>query len=282
MFSKEITIHKLLRVLIILVVFIYVAANSTLVVAAAVLNVVEHEANEDILAVLPESIPEITLITTPILFSEFDYVVTYDITSNNDLSMVINSALLQLNDAISSGAYTAAACESMTQEALRLKDIVTKLELNIVKIASWETEYYYAAKTWEYFISRGYNEAVISAIIGNMMVETAGGTLNLRPNAYSASGNYYGLCQWSLSNRPGLANLSFEKQLEYLESDLASQFNTFGKRYYSGFNYESFLSMDDPAKAAIAFAKVYERCASFSYAKRERAAIKAYDYFNID
>ena len=45
------------------------------------------------------------------------------------------------------------------------------------------------------------------------------------------------------------------------------------------FNFNSFLSLNDARQTALAFAKCYERCSSFSYYTRQENAIKAYNYF---
>jgi hypothetical protein len=123
---------------------------------------------------------------------------------------------------------------------------------------------------------------VTCGIIGNMMIETSGGTLDLKPYIYSPSGNYYGLCQWSQKYYPGTKDLPFEHQLDYLLGSMPWEFNTFGKNYKTGFKYEDFLKMTDPAEAALAFAKSYERCCPASYEMRQEAAIKAYNYFNLE
>ena len=143
----------------------------------------------------------------------------------------------------------------------------------------WEKEHYYAARIWRHFSNLGFSDAAICGIIGNMMVETSGGSLNLNPTIYDASRSYYGLCQWSLYYRPHVTGMSFERQLDYLASDMPNEFKTFGYKYYSGFNYEAFKNMTSPADAAIAFAKVYERCASGSYNQRIAAANKVFNYF---
>jgi hypothetical protein len=52
--------------------------------------------------------------------------------------------------------------------------------------------------------------------------------------------------------------------------------------YKEGFDFEDFIQMKDPAEAALAFAKAYERCGSASYKLRQQAALKAYEYFNLD
>ena len=113
-----------------------------------------------------------------------------------------------------------------------------------------------------------------------MMIETSGGSLGLDPTIYSQSGNYYGLCQWSKEYYPEAHGLSFEQQLEFLTNNIEWEIDTFGKCYKEGFKYEDFLNMTDPAEAALAFAKSYERCGPASYELRQEAAEKAYEYFS--
>ena len=167
----------------------------------------------------------------------------------------------------------------MVQEQTRLDRVAAFAEADVRQYTQWESDHYYAAKTWQFLMRQGYSEVVASAIIGNMMIETSGGTLNLKPSVYSPGGSFYGLCQWSLYYRPNVANMSFEDQLTYLHNDMEKEFNTFGFCYRSGFTYEDFLAMTDPRQAALAFAKVYERCGSGSYSIRQTAATKAYNYF---
>lgn len=150
------------------------------------------------------------------------------------------------------------------------------------KIQQWEEEYYYATKVWEYLRQKGFNQEVTCAIIGNMMIETSGGSLDLNPTIYSSSGNYYGLCQWSQQYYPEVRGLSFEQQLDFLLNNIEWEINTFGECYKEGFKYEDFLNMTDTAEAALAFAKSYERCGPASYEMRQEAAEKAYDYFDLN
>lgn len=252
-------------------------------------------------------------ISTPLTFPELEYKVLDD--ADKFLSD-IESSITKLDAALKTNDYTPEACNSMKQELTRLQKIKNDVEADIaerkndkindttvtststvtntiatntVKAPKPKTEsasesaptgtYYYATKTREFFKQRGYSDVVISGIIGNMMIETSGGTLDLKPHIYDAAGQYYGLCQWSLYYRPDVADMSFENQLEYLASDMESEFRTFGSCYYDGFTYESFLNMSDPSEAALAFAKVYERCGSGSYNLRKQAAVKAYNYF---
>ena len=138
-------------------------------------------------------------------------------------------------------------------------------------------EYPTAMYVWEYLTSRGYNEYVVAGIMGNLMAETGGQTLNLQVDATSPG--YYGICQWSLYYSPQIENTDLDYQLDYLCSTMEYEFNTFGGQYKKGFNYETFTYMLDEEEAALAFAKCYERCASSSYNVRKKNAKKAYEYF---
>lgn len=219
------------------------------------------------------------LIDTPILFEDIEYKKFYNIDECTAFVNFVTECSNTLVEAINSNSYTLSARGAMCVEDLRLTDILYSAEFDLARMTSWEQEYYYAAKTWEFLMSHGYSPVIASAIISNMAVETAGGTLDLNPTIYSPNRNYYGLCQWSLKYRPEAADLTFEEQLEYLHTDMEKEFNVFGNCYKQGFTYTDFLSMEDPAEAAIAFAKVYERCTSDSYSLRKKAAMEVYNYF---
>lgn len=138
---------------------------------------------------------------------------------------------------------------------------------------------YYAEKTYEYLTLRNFSPEAACGIIGNMMIETSGGTLGLKPYVYSLSGNFYGLCQWSTKYYSGAKDLPFEYQLDYLLGTMPWEFKTFGWLYKEGFDFEDFIIMTDPEEAALAFAVIYERCGPISYNLRKEAALKAYAYF---
>lgn len=265
-------------IIIILIIFNIAVAFMTNKEYAEVSTAVEEAS----LPIIVEEIPDTVFNNVPLLFTDIKYETAYSITFYTDIISDIENSYIQLNGAITSGLYTEYARDLMVKEAARLDAVKIKANLAISKLNSWETKYPYATKTLEFLTQRGFSKTVASAIIGNMMVETSGGTLALKPNLYDASGNYYGLCQWSLYYRPEVADMHFTDQLEYLLNDIAKEFKTFGHLYKSGFTFDSFLAMENPAEAALAFAKVYERCASFSYSKREEAAMLAYNYFNLD
>lgn len=145
-----------------------------------------------------------------------------------------------------------------------------------------QNKYYYVTKTYEYLTLRNFSPASACGIIGNMMIETSGGTLALKPYVYSPSGNFYGLCQWSTTYYSGAKDLPFEYQLDYLLGTMSWEFNTFGWLYKKGFTFENFITLTDPAEAAFVFAKVYERCGPASYTLRQQAAQVAYEYFHLN
>ena len=143
-------------------------------------------------------------------------------------------------------------------------------------------KYYYATKTYEYLTLRNFSPAAACGIIGNMMIETSGGTLALKPYVYSPSGNFYGLCQWSTNYYSGVKDLPFEYQLDYLLGTISWEFNTFGWLYKDNFDFEDFITISDPIEAALVFAKVYERCGPASFELRKEAAQIAYEYFDLN
>ena len=221
----------------------------------------------------------IILISEPLLFNNITYKTFYDIVQCDNFIVDINKYIQELEHAIKSEEYTKEAADTMQAEQTRLLGITKKVEADITKYTTWEQEYYYAAKTFLFLKQCGYNDVVACAIIGNMMIETSGGSLALNPTIYDPPRAYYGLCQWSVYYKPFMADKTFEEQLEYLRTDIKSEFSMFSFCYASGFSYDKFLAMEDPAEAALAFAKVYERCGSGSYGLRKQAAVKAYNYF---
>lgn len=140
-------------------------------------------------------------------------------------------------------------------------------------------KYEYATEVWNYLKNKGYSDAVCAGILGNFMSETGGHTLALNPTLYSNGGRYYGIAQWSLKYYPDVDGANLSQQLVFLSSNIEKEFNTFGYKYKKGFTYNDFLKLESPRAAALAFAKVYERCGSGSYSKRQTGAEQAYDYF---
>ena len=111
------------------------------------------------------------------------------------------------------------------------------------------------------------------------MAECGGHTLSIQWDIYDHSGWFYGICQWSLYYRPEASGLSLKNQLSLLYNTIEAEFDYAGFCYYYGFTYDDFLQMTDYRNAALAFAKVYERCGPASHAIRQNNAQIAYEYF---
>lgn len=222
-----------------------------------------------------------TLISTPITFNDVQYIELYNIEDTENKIEELAGYIQQLTTAINSDMYEFPARYTMQLENSRLLLIQTSYQANLDALKTWKEEYYYAYKTLDFFIQNGYSREVACGIIGNMMVETSGTSLSLNPTIYSPGRSHYGLCQWYLKYKPFMANTTFEKQLEYLLSDIPVEFKTFGKCYKKGFTVEDFLAVTSAEDAAEIFAKVYERPGAGTYTKRRQCAAKAYEYFTL-
>jgi hypothetical protein len=221
------------------------------------------------------------LLNTAITYDDLSYRIFYDVTLTENYLAHIKTAINTLK-CLDYSIYTEEATNTMCTELTRLKQVERQLESDVETYRIWEEQYFYATKVWEFLRQQGYTQEVTCAIIGNMMIETSGGSLALKPFVYSPSGNYYGLCQWSMKYYPETRDLSFENQLKYLIDSLDWEINTFGGNYKKGFKCADFLAMTDVEEAALAFAMAYERCGSGSYNLRQQAAVKAYSYFVLN
>lgn len=139
-----------------------------------------------------------------------------------------------------------------------------------------EIEYPAAAYIWKYMKGLDWNDYVCAGIMGNLMAEVGGQTLNIRYTATSPG--YYGMCQWNKAYGK-VWGAGLEAQCDFLKDTIKYEFDTYGFKYQKGFNFNSFLNMNDAKQAALSFAKCYERCGSGSYQIRQNNAIKAYNYF---
>ena len=138
-------------------------------------------------------------------------------------------------------------------------------------------QYEAAITVWNYLKSLGYNNYICAGIMGNIMSECGGHTLYLE--WWLNDNGYYGICQWSKAYCPEVFGRDLETQLNYLAKTIAGEFNNFGYKYYSGFNYNKFLQLTSIEEAAEAFAACYERCATWTYSSRVSNGYKAYQYF---
>jgi hypothetical protein len=246
-------------------------------------------------------LPQELLNEKPKTFPELEYKALYDIELSKEYLTELQDSYIALEYAICPNEYTPRAIESMNNELIRLKEIIVKIEADIETYTRWKEEFPYMSETYMFLRRNGYSDIVACGIIGNMMVETGGNIdfenqiwcKDLRPLVYSEyikPGQYFGLCQWSIKYNPSIVTKSFEEQLDFLLDTLEYEFNVFGYLYKDGFEYEDFKNMsatDDDviakkiatSEAAYAFAKAYERCASWSCGLRRGPSVKAYEYF---
>ena len=256
-----------------------IAQSSSPKVTEEVADIATPEINEE--APSPTLEPEKPKIAEPLLFSDLVYEPLYDTTLCAKYISKVADRINILEEAICSEEYTAKAELAMVNEVDRLYEVIKEVQVDFDKYTIWEEEHYYATKAYLFLRQNGYSDVVACGIIGNMMVEcsSSGRSLDLKPYIYDPSGNYYGLCQWSRTYHARVIDASFDDQLVYLYDNIESEFRVFSYIYKSGFTFDDFLLMDDPADAALAFAKIYERCASGSYYLREDCAEVAFEYF---
>lgn len=138
-------------------------------------------------------------------------------------------------------------------------------------------EYPVATEIWNYLKDLGYNNYICAGIMGNIMAEVGGQTLEIQ--YWLSSYDFCGICQWYIPYCEGIEGQDLTGQLDYLRDTIKYEFDTFGFCYQSGFDYNDFLNMTNEREAAIAFAMAYERCSSLSYWNREENATVAYNYF---
>ena len=146
------------------------------------------------------------------------------------------------------------------------------------QIANKWNQYPVAAYIWKYMHdTMGLNDYVCAGIMGNMMKEAGGHTLNIQPTAYNKAG-FYGICQWS-NKYYHAYGMSLEQQCDLLARTIKNEFDTFGFLYYRGFNYNAFINLQDEKQAALAYVKCYGRGGQGTYAIRQKFATYAYNFF---
>ena len=207
--------------------------------------------------------------------------------SSNDDECIIYTTESVIVETIADTEPTVEVTESFTEPVIMdtapvIETTEPVIETQAPTIETPTQEYPVAHEIWSYMKTElGWNDSVCAGVMGNLMVETGGHTLNLHPTLYSSDHAFYGICQWSLEFCPETANTTLEQQCEFLKNTVQKEFNNFGKCYAKGFKYEDFIQLSDAEEVALAFAKCYERCAqtSYNYTSRQKCARIAYDYF---
>ena len=160
----------------------------------------------------------------------------------------------------------------------RYQEKLKEFEFN-QKWATKKAEYPVATEIWLYMKDLGWNDYICAGIMGNMMTEAGGQTLNIQYNIYSPSKSFYGICQWGRKYYPEVIGKNLQYQCNFLKDTIKYEIDTFGSKYQKDFNFNSFLALSNEKSAALAFAKCYERCGSGSYSLRQKNATVAYNYF---
>lgn len=143
------------------------------------------------------------------------------------------------------------------------------------RIERMKSEYAVAGQVYEYLNNQGISDAVIAGILGNMMTECGGQTLDLQWGIYGIeNSNYYGLCQWSLYYNPDVNGRDIAGQLDYLMSNIQTNMDYFGG------NYDEFCEITDAGTAAKYFCNYYERGSGASI--RAKNAVTALDWIQKD
>lgn len=132
-------------------------------------------------------------------------------------------------------------------------------------------EYPAAAQVWNAMKAKGWSDEICAGIMGNMMAECGGGTLNLNPYAIGDSGTSFGLCQWHNGRKSNLLNNygeSIEEQIAFLEAEIGD-INTY------------FSNPTDYKAIAYEFCIIFERPSNKEQKGIERKALAqtAFEYF---
>ena len=135
-----------------------------------------------------------------------------------------------------------------------------------------------ASIVWNCMKKYGWNDIVCAGIMGNLMAEVGGQTLNLNYN--SSGGCGYGLCQWTSGRRNLLLSMygsapTIEEQVEYIYKELTGKGV---RRQVSEQVYQSLLNASSPEECALIFAHKFERCGA-AFVARQKNARKAYNTF---
>ena len=177
---------------------------------------------------------------------------------------------------------TVATTTTTTVASSTTTSTTTTTQATTTTTAKPKTKYPEAQIVWDALIDYGLSPEVASGIMGNIMAEIGGQTLDFSEWRYWSRGTHYGICQWGGGRKANLLNNfgpDLENQVEFLLYELEREMNSYGHIYKTGFGYDEFIAMTDVEQAALAFAKSYERCSSKYYNIRMTNAKKAYNYF---
>ena len=146
--------------------------------------------------------------------------------------------------------------------------------------AERHAEYPVATEVWLMMKSFGWSDIVCAGIMGNLMRETGGDTLHLKPDAVSNSG--FGLVQWTGERYKDMCSKygqspTVAEQMEFMKDEL---YGTNGVvKQVTDSQGARIFEADTPEKCAGEFAVWFERPAYNDYSRRKANAEIAYYYF---
>lgn len=138
-----------------------------------------------------------------------------------------------------------------------------------------------ATEIWLIMKDFGWSDAACAGILGNIMRECGGNTLeNIDYMNFNDNKTHFGLCQWSKIHYPEIQPTknwmpSIKEQMEFLRYTII-YYNGNGHNY--GFDIDYLISATDPVEVAKIFCDGYEKPGGSSK-PREQLAIVAYNYF---
>lgn len=116
-----------------------------------------------------------------------------------------------------------------------------------------------AQQVWDAMKAKGWSDEVCAGIMGNLMAECGGGTLDLNPYCHGDSGTSYGLCQWHNGRKYSMLTFNnknyntttnlppIEHQIDYLEYELQDYNILNGDKTYQQVAYEFCVSFERPS-----------------------------------
>lgn len=171
--------------------------------------------------------------------------------------------------------------EETNNELLSVKNELEEVKKENLQWVNKYNQYPEATIAWLYMTEElEWGDVVAAGIIGNMMSECGGQTLNL--NWSSNGGSGYGLAQWIGGRRDSIKAKYGEtptvvEQIEFIRDEL---YGTNGvRKQVTDWQRELILNATSPEQCATEFARWFERPASRDYSVRQSNAAKAYAYF---
>ena len=136
---------------------------------------------------------------------------------------------------------------------------------------------------WAFFKNRGYSDAAVAGIMGNLQQESG-----IDPTRHQTNGTARGIAQWEggrfteltkFANSRGKDWTDFDSQLCFIDQELNGS-QKWGFTSKANCTFEQFKCMTDVADATVAFEKAFERAGKPNFDKRIEYAAYYYNEFS--